>query len=247
MRTQIELFRIGLFIHIYYDDTVLSVYRQINHLLHNNNVIVFLNISQKNPHFNRIISILQNKFSDVFIIKSTNKGKDIGGKLALLDLYLRLNLTLDYLVFLHDKKSPQLVEGGIWQTGLFNIINEENIKKIEGLFSDSKIGMIGNKENIIGKKTDPESKIFVNNKTLVFELAKQYGLKSVNYEFVGGTMFWVRESIFKKFFEEHSPLEIRKTLEPGNVMDDFGPTITHSWERLFGWIVTSHGFKIVGI
>jgi hypothetical protein len=36
-------------------------------------------------------------------------------------------------------------------------------------------------------------------------------------------------------------------LESGNVLDSDNGTITHAWERLFGWIITSAGYKIAGI
>jgi hypothetical protein len=59
-------------------------------------------------------------------------------------------------------------------------------------------------------------------------------------------MFWVRASIFEDFFSMYSPLSIRAQLEEGNVLDD-EPTITHTWERLLSWLVTSKGYKIKGI
>ena len=239
--------KIGILIHVYYDDTLMSIYKQISSLLREDNVYVFLNISRENPYFHRASTIIEKRYPKIYLIGSTNKGKDIGGKLALIDMYLRCDIKCDYLVFLHDKKSPQLLEGNLWQDKLFNIINKEKINSILTIFEDESIGMIGNKENIMSKKTDPESKIFVNKKEFTLDLAKKYSIQSDDYEFVGGTMFWVRESVYRSFFTEFSPLQIRKTLEYGNVMDDFGPTITHSWERLLGWIITSKGFKIAGI
>ena len=40
---------------------------------------------------------------------------------------------------------------------------------------------------------------------------------------------------------------LRKQLENGNVIDNFSGTVTHSWERLLSWIVTSNKMFITGI
>jgi lipopolysaccharide biosynthesis protein len=223
------------------------MFKQLRHLLKYKSTNVFININYENPNFDRINNIITDRYPNIYLIKASNKGKDIGGKLALIQLYMKLNISSDYLLFLHDKKSPQLANGNSWQYKLFDIAKEDNIAKVLILFADKNVGMIGSRDNIMSKRKDPESKIFVNNKDIVLKMASKYNLKSTDYSFVGGTMFWVRESAFMSFFRKYSPLEIRSNLEMGNVMDDFGPTVTHSWERLLGWIVTSSGLTIKGI
>lgn len=239
--------KITIFIHIYYENTILTVFRQLKHLIIRSGTSVFVNINFDNPNFLRIKKIIENRYPNIYLIKTSNKGKDIGGKLALLKLYLQLNLESDYLLFLHDKKSPQLVHGDSWKQRLFKIADEESLKKVFKLFDSPNVGMIGQKEHIMNKKNEPESKIFVKNKDLIMSEAAKYNLSSKDYAFVGGTMFWVRENIFRLFFIKSSPLKIRSNMELGNVMDDFGPTVTHSWERLLGWVVSTKGYKIKGI
>ena len=239
--------KVGILLHIYYEDTYESIFEKIGHLATNGKNIFLINICRDNVHFREIEKFFKDRIHNCYIIASTNKGKDIGGKLALMDLYLRLNLKSDLLLFLHDKKSPQLIEGHDWQEELFHIIDKENIDKILETFLDDEIGMIGNKANIINRNNNTDEKIFAGGKDLILSVAKSYDIDPKNYSFIGGTMFWVRSNIYEKFFSLHPPLEVRSTLEEKNVMDDFGPTITHSWERLLGWIVLSSNKKISGI
>ena len=61
--------------------------------------------------------------------------------------------------------------------------------------------------------------------------------------FVGRTIFWIRFSILKKAFK-HIDLEGEYSIcEPGKPSE---PSYTHTWERIFGLIVSTQGFKITG-
>jgi len=107
-------------------------------------------------------------------------------------------------------------------------------------------GIVATKEYII---TEPfeENKFSGINGQLLDELVLTYGLRPDSFEFVAGTMFWVRAAPLLQFFARFNPLEIRKQLENGNVIDNFSGTVTHSWERLLSWIVTSNKMFITGI
>jgi hypothetical protein len=59
-------------------------------------------------------------------------------------------------------------------------------------------------------------------------------------------MFWVRALPLINFFKEHAPLDIRRTLEPGNVMDETHGTYTHAWERMLSWLITEQGYHLKG-
>lgn len=239
--------RITVFVHIYYEDTFWSVYNQLKHLIKLETSYLFVNINNDNPQFDRIKKIIEVRYPHIILTKASNKGKDIGGKFAMLSLYLRLGIKSEYLLFLHDKKSPQLINGGYWQNKLFDIASEKKLVKVFRMFGDERVGMVGNKSNIMSKVNETDERLFVNNKAFIFDEAKKYSLSSQDYRFVGGTMFWVRESVFRDFFCKYDPLEIRKSFESGNVMDDFGPTVTHAWERLLGWIMSTKGYIIKGV
>ncbi len=177
---------------------------------------------------------------------SSNIGKDIGGKLVLLDAYIRLGLESSYLLIMHDKKSLYHSNHSEWSTQLFKIANKANSEKVLALFeSNSNIGIIASKRTIRNghQGKDPS---YYTEKTLN-HLSLEYKLSPPSPTYVAGTMFWVRSSIYKDFFLNNPPLEIRRKLEKGNVLDHEMPTVTHLWERIMSWIVTSSGYKIIGI
>ncbi len=66
--------------------------------------------------------------------------------------------------------------------------------------------------------------------------------KTNNFGFIGGTMFWVRSAIFKKVFQDVDIIKLVEELPPY----DTGGKI-HALERIFGYIVLSEGYKIVGV
>ena len=51
---------------------------------------------------------------EIILRRSPNQGKDIGGKLVLLDVYIRSAPKNDLIIFLHDKKSPYKVHSREW-------------------------------------------------------------------------------------------------------------------------------------
>ena len=139
-----------------------------------------------------------------------------------MDLYLKLELASDYLVFLHDKRSPQSLDGVGWTEKLFRIIAPAVVPGILDLLGEKKAGMVGAKEHIITSASGDEM-LYANNRVLLEELGRKFSMKLKNLSYVGGTMFWVKAKIFHDFFSKNPPLEIRRTLEHGNVIDNISP------------------------
>lgn len=179
--------------------------------------------------------------------ESTNQGKDIGGKLILMDAYLRLGIKSDYILFLHDKHSPYHTGGNEWKNNLFRIAQKEYEQKIIELFNDPITGIVAS-QNAIRNELDNEQKsnAYINS-PLIQALKDKYKIQPPHLQYVAGTMFWVRASIVEDFFNKYAPLYIRGELEAGNVTDHSNPTNTHAWERLLSWMVTSKGYQIKGI
>jgi lipopolysaccharide biosynthesis protein len=227
--------RIILFTHCYYPNSGIGVNYE---LISCNDILKLTNFSNlSTPQIN----------SD-YIISSPNQGKDIGGKLALIDLTIKLKINADYYIFLHDKKSPHTTLGDIWREKLFKIIEPQNIEKIKNMFDeDDKLGIVAAKEFIVNEFDETTGNFNCTSNSILKELIKQYKLNLTNFDFVGGTMFWVKTEIFNNFFSRYNPLEIRATLEKGNVLDHDHGTYTHAWERMFSWIATDQGYKIKGI
>ncbi len=238
--------QITVLYHLFYEDSYDKLCMELEPLLVFETTFLF-NICIETPDKKIIIAVLRNKFPGCFIIITSKKGKDIGAKLALLQLFLELQIETDYLLFLHDKKSLQALKSSTWKKDLLKIIAPESIQKIFKIFqANNDCGLIATDEYIINEPFEGGRFSGINGKILT-ELAMKYAIKPTSFSFVAGTMFWAKVKPVKDFFVQHNPLEIRKDLEEGNILDNFSGTITHSWERVLSWIITSQGYSIKGI
>ncbi|MGZ8516046.1 MAG: rhamnan synthesis F family protein [Chitinophagaceae bacterium] len=238
--------KIAVLYHLFYEDTFEKVCGELVPLLDLETTFLF-NICIETPDKKVISGALRNKFPGCYIINTSNKGKDIGAKLALIQLFLELQIQADYLLFLHDKKSLQALKSNTWKKDLLKIVSPESIQKVIKIFQEnSECGLIATKEYIIDEPLE-NGQFSGMNREILTTLVTDYRIKPKSYAFVAGTMFWARAKPVSDFFNQHNPLEIRKSLEDGNVLDNFSGTITHSWERILSWIVTSQSYSIKGI
>lgn len=234
---------ICIFLHIYYPDSLPDLLKVLHPLLNSNNYLL-INLVQDT----HLTMPDLPKHENIIIVRSPNKGKDVGGKLLLLDLYLRLGIKSEYMIFLHDKKSPHSSIGNFWKSELYKIVDEKMIASIRSLFRNKKrLGIIASKK-FIRNEWHVKAKTFdTTNNTILLSLLKTYQFSLTDYSFVAGTMFWVRSSIYVTFFSQHAPLTIRTRLEGGDVLDTEEGSFTHSWERMLSWIATERGYKLYGI
>ena len=234
---------IAIFLHIYYPDSLPDLLKLLGPLLNGNNYLFINLVRDTHPH---IPEIQEQK--NIIVVRSTNKGKDVGGKLVLLDLYLRLGIKSEQMIFLHDKKSPHTATGSFWKSELYKIIDEKYWPIIVAAFEQKKdLGIIGSKTFIHNEWNGKTKQFESTNHTILLSLVNEYGFSLQDYSFVAGTMFWVRSAIYEKFFLQHMPLSIRATLEEGDVLDLDSGSFTHAWERMLSWIVTEQGYKLYGI
>jgi lipopolysaccharide biosynthesis protein len=184
----------------------------------------------------------------IVLRRSPNKGKDIGGKLVLLDTFLQAPPDSPYAVFLHDKRSPHKIQSQQWKDKLFRIIEPEFVQKALSLFKGNKdVGIISLSDSIRNEYDESLQSFVSNNGRHLTRLRQELKILNTDYRYVAGTMFWVRSSPLLDFFGRFPPLEIRKTLETGNVMDETAGTITHAWERLLTWLIFAQGYTIKGL
>jgi len=238
----------ALLIHIYYEDSWEQFLRNIVRGTTPFSPVIMVNLCDTTIHTDKIVRLIKADFPAAYIITTPNKGKDIGGKLALIDLFMKTRQPCDYMVMLHDKLSPHAVTGDTWRTKLLGILEPKKIKTILKEFKDkSDTGIIGAKDFIKNEYNNKVGELETTNKLKLTELIKKYNLQVNNYLFIAGTMFWVRSDIIKGFFSVHKPLECREMLEEGDFTDQFEGTYTHSWERLFCLLATSEKYNIQGI
>lgn len=232
--------------HIFYEDSCETVCSELLSLLPYQPVFLF-NICADTPGKNMMAKQLKQAFPDCCVMYTSNRGKDIGGKLALMQLLLTAGIHADYLLLLHDKKSLQALKSATWKNDLLKIILPANLDIILQCFRhNNDCGLIATKDYIISEPVEG-SRFTGKNGSLLKSLQQQYNINPASFEFVGGTMFWARAAPLLRFFSLYNPLEIRKQLENGNVIDNFSGTLTHSWERLLSWIITTEKLYIKGI
>lgn len=184
----------------------------------------------------------------IVIRRSPNRGKDIGGKLVLLDAFLRMQTDSEFIVFLHDKKSPYKTQSQEWRDKLFQIIDTPFINEALRLFGKNKeIGMIASSYTINNEYNYTTQSFASENRSQLTALREEFKIDNNDHRYVAGTMFWARSSPLVDFFKMHPPLEIRKTLEKGNVMDEKNGTNTHAWERMLNWLIFARGYTLKGI
>lgn len=239
----VEQKKLAVLYHIFYEDTVDSIQDELTDLAELQ-TSYFFNISADAPNQIDIKKKLLNLFPDSIITVSSNKGKDIGGKLLLLNVSIQTGFIPDWFIFLHDKKSLQALNAEAWKDNLFKIIGKNQMEKISSEIATNKRCGIIAANHCIRTEGKEDGRFTGKNGALLDRLMDEYGVKCDKYDYVAGTMFWARASAVMGFFGQNNPLMIRQTLEQGNVLDNFTGTHTHSWERLFSWIVTSQGLTI---
>ncbi len=194
-----------------------------------------------------VITEIQADRFPVIIQKVTNKGKDIGGKLAGLSYYYRFCEPTTYLVFMHDKISPQTLNAGYWFDKLYEIFTPEKLDVATRKLADKKIGLAGSSAFLKNEYSRKHHHFNTTNNEILLELLGQYQLQPAAFDYIGGTIFIVKDAAYRKFFTANNPLGIRDMLEEGNVLDLETGTYTHSWERMLCFVPQANGYKIAGI
>ncbi|MFC0773726.1 rhamnan synthesis F family protein [Terrimonas alba] len=177
--------------------------------------------------------------------RASNKGKDIGGKLILLDACLRNSTNSEFIIFLHDKKSPYKVHNREWEQRLYRIIEPDFVEKTLAIFEENpKTGIVASQGTLQNEYDYNKNSFISNNRKELNQLKEVYNITITDHRYVAGTMFWVRTLPLLTFFRKHVPLDIRKRLEEGNVLDEEYGTYTHSWERMLSWIISNQGYDL---
>jgi lipopolysaccharide biosynthesis protein len=237
-----------LLIHIYYHDSWEKIFRQQLLALQEYSPALMVNLCSDIPGSIKIIRAIKKDFPSAFIITTPNKGKDIGGKLALLHFFIATSRESDFIIFLHDKVSPQSSIGEEWRKKLFVIIDPSKIAAILAEFmNNSKTGVVGSKTLIKNEFSENKKGWQTTNSQKLEELTTRFHLNITDHTFVAGTMFWMRSSIIRNFFSRFSPLNCREILEEGDPTDQYEGTYTHSWERIFCWLANDQQYTIKGI
>jgi lipopolysaccharide biosynthesis protein len=256
--------RVAIFAHIFYLDQV-EVFKKYFSNLKDFKTTIWISCVFDDVQL-EALKITPNVF------KVENRGKDIGGKLMLIEEYLNVKDKSDLMIFIHDKKSldkdPEHVAN--WKSDLLKILDPINIQLAYSIFKDNpKAGMIGAKEwhmkagnsisnvSYIKNKPVKDHPNFKGNDYHITEYVRKFNLNNFinhNYDFISGTMFIVRPNIYESFFIKYSPSDIISSLEQDDVKNNIFrnttvrySTRTHALERILCWIVQSQNYTVIGI
>lgn len=233
---------ISVLIHLYYPESLKTILPQIGAELLKK-AKLYINLVSNVPFDESLLE----QYSDATILRTPNVGKDIGGKLALIDSLLFQGDDSEYWVFLHDKNSPHTPTGQYWRESLFSIATNQNLNKILDILKSPAVNVVTNKNFINNEWNAAKRKFETINNEIIFELLEKYKITPSSYQFAAGTMFWAKSAPLRDFFSKNAPLSIRATLEKGNVLDHHFGTNAHSWERLLSWISLGNTTAIAGI
>ena len=237
--------KVVIFCHIYYTDLIAEIFTHINNLKCTKEVWVSLPHYSTKENLDLRKSLILKEFPDAKVRTVLNKGKDIGGKLTCLKEYFDTseeNIN-DWLIFCHDKKSPHFKGGNKWRKKLLEgIFKPSHI--CNALMHKDKFEMWG--EAIEGYTNSHQLMSDPKNFEFAKKLARNFGLMHLQPTgaFAEGTMFWVKDNIYRNIFKNINIKEIINLLEPGNIHQ---PSYTHATERLLGMIITATGKKIGNI
>lgn len=190
-----------------------------------------------------------NPKTEIVFVK--NIGMDIGG---FLQVYKQMDKSYDLILKIHTKKGlgsdqvpslhlrrhgleSALYRGQKWFDGLMNgVLNSpDHVDAVIRTFQENpNCGMIAAKLN-------NNFEINRNHINQVFQLLNL----SMSYEgknFVGGTIFWVRNDIFKKHLTDNVIDKILELSPEGYVHE---PSINHAMERIFGYLVQFENQKLL--
>ncbi|CAG7581320.1 MAG: hypothetical protein SLAVMIC_00784 [uncultured marine phage] len=235
--------KLAIVLHLYYQD-LWSEFKTILNNLEGYNYDLYVTMIDNSATLGQTLWIkdqVEKSGGKAFILQ--NKGLDIGPFLHVLSYMMQNALSYDYVLKMHSKKSLRTAGedfGNNWRKRLIHpLIGSPNaIERNIHHLSNDRVGMIGSREWLV-KGTQ-------GNDVLINDFKKRLKIQRGD-SFIGGTMFWVRYDIIRKYFNKTNTPQIYNELETGYFIDHHEPTKTHSLERILGYIVQDSGYKILGI
>lgn len=231
--------KIAVCVHLYHIDMIDDITGYLKNLEHEYDLFISLTKNYPNSFINNLKNI--NKKTEIVYVK--NIGMDIGG---FLQVYKLIDNSYDLILKIHTKKgigginkpsrflerhgvNTATIRGKEWFDRLMKSVlgNKETVNKIINEFStNQKCGMVGGKRNNNFEMNAEEMR-------QIFKIMK-LNVNFENHFFVGGTIFWVRNSVLKKYLTNEI---IDKILEKSPEGYAYEPSINHAMERVFGSLV----------
>lgn len=242
--------KIAVCVHIFYTDMIDSIFSYLNNLKRPYDLYVSL---VKGFYDDKTVKKLQELNSDVKIVYVENIGVDIGGFFQILKI---IDKKTDLILKIHTKKGIGTIETPSFSVKRLGLTNA--IKNANNWYNGLMRGVLGDSdkvERILTKFQNDEEcgmvgfklyNSYAINKMEIKKLLPLFNLNEsvFNYNFIGGTMFWVRYSLISKYFSDDVINQIYNNTKKGYVLE---PSIMHAVERIFGYVVENEQKKIMVI
>ena len=189
--------------------------------------------------------------NDSIILMSPNIGVDIG---AFLNTYKHVDSDVDLILKIHTKKGL----GGIKNPSLVSkrFGHNEAIKIGDKWFNQLMVGVLNTEDQVSRiieefKKNDKCGMVgFMGHENFshnLNEMIKLFPILKIpkhieNTKFVGGTIFWVRNDILKKYLNNETIDSLLVNLPHGYVHE---PSPNHAMERIFGSMVYNENKELL--
>lgn len=239
--------KIAVCVHLFYPDMFEQIVPYLNNLKHPYKLYINLCPGEYNK---KQVDSIYNYKPDAIINVSRNKGVDVGGFLNTLK---KIDSDTDLIIKIHTKKgigSESVQSNSVKRNGLTHTIRHANKwfhDMMRGILKD-----VGGVNNIINEfKTNQKCgmvgfKLYNNLGPNKDEIIKIMDLLNINKdligdEFIGGTIFWVKHEILKKYLNDNTIDTILKSMSDGYIIE---PSPQHAMERIFGYMVKSEGKDI---
>jgi hypothetical protein len=237
-----KMLKIGVFIHLYYHDIWPELNEYLSRLGLNFDLLITLNEEDKNS--DAISKVIRKEYPSAIILKVPNRGLDIGPFFELTNYVISRNLKYDYVLKLHTKKSlgVDASVGQWWRKKCYeSLMGSYGVAShILRLFiTNPSIGMVGPYETRMSLTMNDLGQGGNANEKNIKHLAERLNIKDTRLDFFGGTMFWVRWSIYEEKFKKATMC--CKDFEPGYKKDEL---LSHAMERLLASIVRDAGYDL---
>lgn len=236
--------KLAVFLHFYYQDLLPEFLQYLSNFEPETDIYVNIPSSKSALEIDEIQSRIKNIHPNAVFMVTNNIGRDTGGFLRMIYAAIDSGKEYDFVCFLHTKKNVQgswslnrpPSHGHTWRRRLCHTIvgSRENIETVVDMMRlNPTIGMVGSEQHIVS--------YVGRNRKNVDEFVNVLGIDPKKAgPFIAGTIFWVRWAIYKKVFAS-------KGIDPDKLgsTDVFDGQPYHALERVFGYTVTSEGYRIV--
>ncbi|MBR8828828.1 MAG: tetratricopeptide repeat protein [Gomphosphaeria aponina SAG 52.96 = DSM 107014] len=228
--------RLAVLVHIYYFELWSELFGYIQHIPEEFDLFINVVESIWTP---KIHEQLRQDAPNASILITKNRGKDIGGQLALMN---QLDFSeYDLFCLLHTKKSPHVskIMSDLWRKDLLSAIlgSEEKVKtNLEIMRENSTIGLLGSRywrHTELGK-----------NALHYHRLLEEFAIKedARECEYLSGTMMLVRPGILQPIYEKFKDVELEDG-DGGDLAFHMDGQIAHALERIIGNLVRHQGME----